>query len=216
MASSLKEKASVSAAAAVGSNGSRPNKQSKPSDTIENFQVDDSIRASISSQASLSSTNGPQSSFPNSNTDLQEEMRRQMNDPAMRQMFSSMIKNMSPEMMANMSEQFGMKLSREDAEKARQAMSSLSPDDLERMRYSSISFSCYGIVSGYTYPGLLLQCYFTFIQEVVSSSHPRERWGVLGGREPRSETASLPRGRDRFAYTLSSPDPTSGIILGCY
>eukprot|EP00262_Sarcandra_glabra_P014663 TRINITY_DN432_c0_g1_i1.p1 TRINITY_DN432_c0_g1~~TRINITY_DN432_c0_g1_i1.p1 ORF type:complete len:568 (+),score=110.27 TRINITY_DN432_c0_g1_i1:310-2013(+) len=73
------------------------------------------------------------SNRPTSTADLQDQMRNQMKDPAMRQMLSSMIKNMSPDMMANMGEQFGVKLTREEAAKAQQAMSSLSPDDLDRM-----------------------------------------------------------------------------------
>ncbi|KAL6340669.1 hypothetical protein AAG906_010577 [Vitis piasezkii] len=76
---------------------------------------------------------GSRSSFQPSTAGMQEQMRNQMKDPAMRQMFTSMIKNMSPEMMTNMGEQFGVKLSREDAEKAQQALSSITPENLDRM-----------------------------------------------------------------------------------
>ncbi|XP_057509422.1 outer envelope protein 61-like isoform X2 [Actinidia eriantha] len=134
MASSLRGNNSVSTAAAVYSNGLRSDRESKLAETWENFAIrGDNFGESSSSHGFSNSRSAPQSSFPNPAADLQEQMKNQMTDPAMRQMFTSMIKNMSPDMMANMSEQFGFKLSREDAEKAQQAMSSLSPDHLDRM-----------------------------------------------------------------------------------
>ncbi|CAK7329256.1 unnamed protein product [Dovyalis caffra] len=137
MASSLRGNGSGPAAAAA-LNTERPSSsaRSKPSETRENFAVNGNSGISETSSSGdffSSSRNVPPSSFPASTSDMQEQIRNQMNDPAMRQMFTSMMKNMSPEMMANLSEQFGLKLSQEDAAKAQQAMSSLSPEDLDKM-----------------------------------------------------------------------------------
>ncbi|KAL2557323.1 Outer envelope protein 61 [Forsythia ovata] len=129
MASSLRGTDTASTSA-FHPNGSRSDDHSK---TREEFRANGDHVGESSFSQSLHSRSAPQSSFSSSGTDLQEQMRNQMKDPAMRQMFTSMVKNMSPEMMANMGEQFGFKLSREDAEKAQQAMSSLSPDTLDTM-----------------------------------------------------------------------------------
>ncbi|XP_043701966.1 outer envelope protein 61-like [Telopea speciosissima] len=136
VASSLRGKDAVSTVTAVDTNGLRSETGSKVSKATEISTVNENSDVGESSCQLHSNTRTgsfPSPNFPTSAVDLQAEMRNQMNDPAMSQMFTSMIKNMSPEMMANMSENFGVKLSQEDAEKAQQAMSSLSPGDLDKM-----------------------------------------------------------------------------------
>ncbi|KAG8484853.1 hypothetical protein CXB51_021246 [Gossypium anomalum] len=144
MAASIKGKDSIPATTAV--NSSRFDSDTEVTYPTSQTSSITSENVGFGETASSSSSRFPnsmnaQSSFPPTSTaDLQEQIRNQMKDPAMRQMFASMMKNMSPEMMANMSEQFGMKLSQEDAAKAQQAMSSLSPDDLDRMFNGSDMF----------------------------------------------------------------------------
>ncbi|XP_040992619.1 outer envelope protein 61 [Juglans microcarpa x Juglans regia] len=134
MASSFRGKDSAPMATAANGSYSGPKSSGGQKNPLENRSS--AVGESSSARGVFSdSINTSQSSFPTSTSDLQEQMRNQMKDPAMQQMFTSMIKNMSPDMMANMSEQFGLKLSREDAAKAQAAMSSLSPEDLDRMMH---------------------------------------------------------------------------------
>ncbi|KAH7864278.1 hypothetical protein Vadar_027736 [Vaccinium darrowii] len=108
---------------------------SKPAETSEKLVVrrDDAGESSSAHGFSYSRTT-PQSSFANPAADLEEQMRNQMNDPAMqRQMFTSMIENLTPDMMETMSQEFRLKLAQENAQNARQVLLSLSPDDLDKM-----------------------------------------------------------------------------------
>ncbi|KAI3804433.1 hypothetical protein L1987_25971 [Smallanthus sonchifolius] len=129
-------KMSSSTDGGLQSNGSRLNTSSDVQERCENTTFNEEIADSSSTSGEVLNSRNiapPQSSFPSSSFDMQEQIKSQLNNPAMREMMSSMMKNMSPDMMANMSEQFGYKLSKEDAERAQQAMSSLSPDSLDKM-----------------------------------------------------------------------------------
>lgn len=133
MASSLGGQGSTSTNSVLQSNGSRINKDSNAQGRREKSRIHEDIGESSTSRGVSDLRNAPQPSFPGSSLDMQEQIKNQMNNPAMREMMSTMMKNMSPDMMANMSEQFGFKLSREDAEKAQQAMSSLTPESIDKM-----------------------------------------------------------------------------------
>jgi hypothetical protein len=121
---------STSSAPLRPGNSLRPSSRATTSEN--NFQTSSTLNVTEKPDEIVNNQRMDQPS-PSSPADMQDIMKNSMKDPAMRQMFASMMKNMSPDMMANMSEQFGMKLSKEDAVKAQQAMSSLSPEDLDRM-----------------------------------------------------------------------------------
>lgn len=134
IASSMNMNGSPFPGATTHESTQRSSNDSQPSVAGSSSTGISDLGESTSSGLFSNSRMDPSSSIPPGSTaDMQENMRNSMKDPAMRQMLTSMMKNMSPEMMSNMSEQFGVKLSKEDAAKAQQAMSSLSPDDLDKM-----------------------------------------------------------------------------------
>uniref|UniRef100_A0ACD5UPI7 Uncharacterized protein n=1 Tax=Avena sativa TaxID=4498 RepID=A0ACD5UPI7_AVESA len=113
--------------------GSNLRPSSRATTSADNLQTSTPLNVTENPDEKVINNQRMDQPSPSSPPDMQDIMKNSMKDPAMRQMFASMMKNMSPDMMANMSEQFGMKLSKEDAVKAQQAMSSLSPEDLDRM-----------------------------------------------------------------------------------
>uniref|UniRef100_A0A0D9WVR0 Uncharacterized protein n=1 Tax=Leersia perrieri TaxID=77586 RepID=A0A0D9WVR0_9ORYZ len=114
---------------------SRASTSSASQRSVDNSQPSSSQNVTEIPDEILSNRMMGESSSPGaaSTADMQETMRNAMKDPAMRKMYASMMKNISPEMMSNISEQFGMKMSKEDAAKAQEALSSLSPEALDRM-----------------------------------------------------------------------------------
>ncbi|KAG5566437.1 hypothetical protein RHGRI_002120 [Rhododendron griersonianum] len=126
---------SESMAAASDPSGFGSDNESKPAETSEKYaDKRDNAGESSSAHGFSNSRITPQSSSANPVAEFEEQMRNQMNDPAMRrQMYTSMLGNLTPEIVENMTEQFRSKLSLEDVQNARQAMSSLSPGDLDEM-----------------------------------------------------------------------------------
>nr|WRQ20303.1 outer envelope protein 61 [Citrullus colocynthis] len=118
------------------SSASRIMSNMPPEDLQRMFETASSLKRneSASGNDNVPDSDARSKSFESQQSSISgEQVRNQMKNPAMQQMFTSMIKNMSPEMMANMSEQFGLKLSPEDAAKAQEAISSFSPEDLDKM-----------------------------------------------------------------------------------
>ncbi|KAE9463340.1 hypothetical protein C3L33_04767, partial [Rhododendron williamsianum] len=126
---------SESMAAASDPSGFGSDNESKPAETSEKYaDKRDNAGESSFAHGFSNSRITPQSSSANPVAEFEEQMRNQMNDPAMRrQMYTSMLGNLTPEIVENMTEQFRSKLSLEDVQNARQAMSSLSPGDLDEM-----------------------------------------------------------------------------------
>ncbi|XP_058190928.1 outer envelope protein 61-like isoform X2 [Rhododendron vialii] len=126
---------SESMTAASDPSGFGSDNESKPAETSEKYaDKRDNAGESSSAHGFSNSRITPQSSSANPVAEFEEQMRNQMNDPAMRrQMYTSMLGNLTPEIVENMTEQFRSKLSQEDVQNARQAMSSLSPGDLDEM-----------------------------------------------------------------------------------
>eukprot|EP00252_Welwitschia_mirabilis_P005576 TRINITY_DN1603_c0_g1_i1.p1 TRINITY_DN1603_c0_g1~~TRINITY_DN1603_c0_g1_i1.p1 ORF type:complete len:531 (-),score=140.97 TRINITY_DN1603_c0_g1_i1:407-1999(-) len=107
---------------------------SSQSDEIRGPSLSSALNQSKVTDLSTNFSSDPAcSKAPDFSMEMQDQIRNQMKDPAMRQMLATMVKSMPPEMMSSMSEKFGVKLSHEEAVKAHSVMSSLSPDDLDKL-----------------------------------------------------------------------------------
>lgn len=87
MASSLGGQGSTSTNSVLQSNGSRINKDSNAQGRREKSRINEDIGESSTSRGVSDLRNAPQPSFPGSSLDMQEQIKNQMNNPAMREVF---------------------------------------------------------------------------------------------------------------------------------
>uniref|UniRef100_A0A0D9W559 Uncharacterized protein n=1 Tax=Leersia perrieri TaxID=77586 RepID=A0A0D9W559_9ORYZ len=79
----------------------------------------------------LSSSSSSPAAF--SAAGMQEVVMNSMKDPAIQGLFTNMLQNMDPEVISDISRQFGMEINKDDAAKVQKAISSMSPENLDKM-----------------------------------------------------------------------------------
>uniref|UniRef100_A0A0D9W579 Uncharacterized protein n=1 Tax=Leersia perrieri TaxID=77586 RepID=A0A0D9W579_9ORYZ len=64
---------------------------------------------------------------------MQEVVMNSMKDLAIQGLFTNMLQNMDPEVISDINRQFGMEINKDDAAKIQKAISSMSPENLDKM-----------------------------------------------------------------------------------